>query len=137
MAESVPWKQPKLSRNVNLTVLLLSSFGHVNNHRHVQRRLAARALLTRSNPRVLPLELNIGWYRVCTDRAVRLPLRVTLDECLHVHFPHFIRRKFLSTGCTKTVKILKHSSTGSHLPLEFLNALRENPSNGPVLPCKL
>ena len=36
------------------------------------------------------------------------PLGLTLYECFHgLHLPHFIRRDFRSTGCTKFVKILK------------------------------
>jgi Protein of unknown function (DUF3467) len=43
------------------------------------------------------------------NRAVCLSLGLVLNECFHSLFPHFIRRRIISTGCTKFVKILKSS----------------------------
>jgi len=78
---------------------------HYNSN--IQGRTAARALLPGSNPCVLALDIDVRGNGVGTNRAMCLPLRVVLNECFHIILPHFIRREFQSTGCTKIVKILK------------------------------
>ena len=59
---------------------------------------------------------------------MNLPQRVTVDECFHIPRPHLIRRKSLSTGCTKFVKILKIGEGNSSVAAATLDGMMQQPA---------
>jgi hypothetical protein len=100
MTDFPPGKQP-YSRD-------LRGFGNLDYRGDIQRGAAARTLLTGHHPRIFPAQINLGRNRVGADWTMGQSLSVTFNECFHLFLPlHSIRRKNLSTGCTKFVNILK------------------------------
>jgi hypothetical protein len=66
-----------------LRIRVLSGLGDLYHNGHIQAAAATLALLARLNPRKLAFEVDLGWNRVCANRAVRPSCGVFFNESSH------------------------------------------------------